>query len=113
MDLTEALINLLVAILIAATPTLVLVLRHYLGALEGKIKAEIGVEKFDLLVNFTSVLIRTAEQVFDLGDNEAKKQYVVDRVMSFAQANGIEVTQEQIEDIIEGILHEWQRDFSS
>lgn len=83
---------------------------RYLGTLGEKAKSE---EATGLLVILNSVieyLVRGAEQYLST-DGAEKKAWVAARAREYADEYNIRVTDEQIEDLIEGVLNEIESGF--
>ena len=73
-----------------------------------QVELEIGTVEYSILVDFTKRMIDAAEQSGVQGYIEnvgyVKKEWVMDKVTAFLEANGIAVDLDAIEDLIEGLV---------
>lgn len=69
------------------------------------IKGKIGEDKYTKLVDYTELAVRAAEQVYTPEQWESKKKYVLDCVTLKAEQIGIDMTQIDIENLIEGLVN--------
>ena len=70
------------------------------------LKGKIGEAKFDKLSMFAALAIRTAEQIFAPEQWQEKKNYVLNYVSQKAQEIGVNVSADDIENLIEGLVNE-------
>ena len=70
------------------------------------LRGKIGEAKFDKLSAFTALAIRTAEQIYTVEQWQEKKAYVLEYVSNKAQEIGINMSAEDIENLIEGLVNE-------
>lgn len=70
------------------------------------IKSKISAEKLLEIENYTRMAVRCAEQIFTPDEWKEKKAYVLDYISVKALDIGVEVTPEDIENIIEGCVNE-------
>lgn len=71
------------------------------------LKSKIGAQQYEKLLYFIKLAVRSAEQLFDASDNEEKKKYVLNAVKNMLETSlNINLTDEQLDTLIEGIVHE-------
>ncbi len=90
--------------------------RQYLPIVQARIESEIGSRNWETLQSMTRTLILAAEQVaaqMGLDTGEKKKAFVVDRLLALAAWSNIQVTREQLETLVEGVLKEIKRESTS
>ena len=58
-------------------------------------------KRYASLISMVEVAVRAAEQTIGAGQGEAKKQEVVEFVSKWMSDNGIEISQEQLSQLIE------------
>lgn len=67
------------------------------------IKSKINIENYKNFIDFAEKLVRAANQIFD--ENDEKKNYVFEKCLEWARMHGIDLTQSQIDAIIEGLVN--------
>lgn len=82
----------------------VVVFRYLIPQLSLKLKDS----KYANLVDFVEKAINAAESIYKLmsGSGEEKKQYVVEKVKEYIKSNGIKVTDDQVDMLIEAVFTE-------
>lgn len=70
------------------------------------IKGVVGEDKFAMLVELTAYAIRAAEQIYTPEQWAEKKAYVLKYVVEKAEEIGVELTADDIENLIEGLVNE-------
>lgn len=107
--MNEKLIDVLVQAAIVLIPLVAAViaywLRGYLKTLQDEVVIRIGQRNFDILVQFTGHAVNAAEQITGLDTGEKKKRYVSRVLLQFANDNGIQTSAQQMDTLIEGIVH--------
>lgn len=104
LDLNAVLINLVLAVLVAAIPVVVATARALVQRQLERLKLEIGERNYWLLQSFARDFVAAAEQT--LGEaNIDKKLYAVRMLTDLASNLGIAVTPEQIDALIEAAVH--------
>lgn len=104
LDLNAVLINLVLAVLVAAIPVVVATVRALVQQQLERLKLEIGERNYWLLQSFARDFVAAAEQT--LGEaNIDKKIYAVRMLTDLASNLGIAVTPEQIDALIEAAVH--------
>lgn len=104
-ELQEVLISAAILVLPVLAGLLVQVLQGYIKTLKEKAEGEIGKEKFDVMVSFVEILIRSAEQAVGLEGDQAKKDYVFNQLRFFADSIGFAISDEQLDALIEGVYN--------
>lgn len=69
------------------------------------IKAKIGENKYNTIVEYTELAVRSAEQLYTPEEWKEKKQYVLNYITNKAKEIGLDLTAIDIENIIEGIVN--------
>lgn len=69
------------------------------------IKEKIGAEKYEKAVEFCSVCIRSAEQVYSQEEWLLKKAYVLDLVSEYCNKIGLGLNEAEIDALIEGLVN--------
>ena len=85
--------------------------RPLIKALIERVEEQIGAEKYAMLLTWAYQLVETAEQTID--DNVDKKEYVINTLQKLAQDNGIEVTYEQLDILIESSVYQIKKSIAS
>lgn len=102
--------DIIIKALLALVPLVVTVLSYYLRGwiktLDEKARTEIGNEQYALLLTFAGIFIRSVEQTLGYDAPGAKKEAVVGMLLELANNNGIVISREQIEALIEGVYNE-------
>lgn len=70
------------------------------------IKSKVEAEKLSKIEEYTRLAVRCAEQIYTPEEWKIKKQYVLAYISTKAEEIGIEVSSEDLENIIEGIVNE-------
>ena len=70
------------------------------------IRTQIGSDKFDEIVTFTELAVRSAEQLFTPEQWAKKKEYVYNYISDLAAEYKIKLTPADIDILIEGIVNE-------
>jgi LL-H family phage holin len=109
--LTDAIMTALVALIPILAGILTFYLKGVLSAAEEKAKAEIGNEQFAMLLTFAGIFVRSVEQTIGLDNPQAKKQAVLELLQSVAADAGIEIRDEQLAALIEGVYNEIKQEF--
>lgn len=68
------------------------------------LKAKIGTDKYNTLVDFAMIVVRSAEKIYTPEQWEEKKAYAVQIVTDKSAELGLKITTEQINAIIEGCV---------
>lgn len=68
------------------------------------LKSKMGEAEYAKFIDFVKKLVRAANQVYD--DNNEKKEYVKNQALAWLQVNKIDLSDEQVEAIIEGLVNE-------
>lgn len=68
------------------------------------LKEKVGEAKYNQLADFVYTTVRAANQIFDA--NSDKKIYVKNQTLAWLKANKIDLSEEQIEAMIEGLVNE-------
>lgn len=102
----EALVSALVLVLLAAIPVIATVIRGLLQKLELEASNRIGEANWLATKDWASVLIKAAVQKAELVTNEQKKAFVMDHLRYFADEIGLDITDAQLDALIEGTLKE-------
>ena len=76
------------------------------------IKERIGQSKFDELQEYIEFAVRCAEQIFTIDEFKEKKEYVTNYVVRKAQELDIELTEKDIDILIEGIVNLVKHNYS-
>lgn len=79
--------------------------RIYLARLKEKVEQEIGEANLDAILTFAELFIRAAEQQFDLEEDEAKKAFVVGKLLALRDRYGLPLTDVEIADLVEGVYN--------
>ena len=98
--------NTFIELMSAACTIIVLVITSFLIPW---LKAKIGVEQWNLIRSKAETFVRAAKQIFsdDPKDNEAKKEYVVNKVTTVIQQMNISnISEDQVSDLIEGVYQQ-------
>jgi LL-H family phage holin len=70
------------------------------------LKKKVGEKKFDEIYNLVAIAVNAAEQIFNQPNmGEKKKEYVI----KFLEEKGIDITDEQIDALIEAVVYEINR----
>lgn len=69
------------------------------------LKGMIGEDKFALLISYITYAIHAAEQVYTPEQWQEKKNYVLDYVRNKAEEIGISLSDNDIENLIEGLVN--------
>lgn len=69
------------------------------------IKGKIGEDKYALIQTYTELAVRSAEQLYTEEEWKAKKNYVLNCVDDKLKEIGLELTEVEINNIIEGIVN--------
>lgn len=104
-ELRSVLIDAAILIIPVLTAIALRYLNQYLTLLGDKVEGEIGRDKYYLLYQFVETVIRAAEQITGLEGDEAKKEYVFNRLRGYADDLGLSISDEQLDALIEGIYH--------
>lgn len=106
----QEVMDLVIKAMLALVPIVVTILSYYLKGvivvLQEKVKAEIGNEQYATMITFAGIFVRAVEQTMGMAGGEAKKDAVIGLLVSLAEENGIAISEEQIEAIVEGIYNE-------
>lgn len=71
------------------------------------ISAKLNREQYETLILFIKSFVRAAEQIYGNENNSSKKKYVMTNVKKFMSSKlGVDLTDEQISDLIEGAVNE-------
>lgn len=70
------------------------------------LKGVIGEDKYAMLVDFTAFAVRAAEQMYSPEEWQKKKEYVKNYVYMKAAEIGIDLSEIDIENLIEGLVNE-------
>lgn len=73
------------------------------------IRNKIGADKFAKLEEYTDLAVRTAEMIFTIEEWKEKKEYVLEYVSGKAKEIGLDMSAEDINVLIEGIVNEVKR----
>jgi len=103
-QLVDALGNALVVLLPIVVTILAYWLRQYLNVLKVDLQGRIGERNYNLLTEFIRTTIQAAEQIYELETNEQKKAFAIKLVTGFVQQHQINLSAEQIDALIEGML---------
>jgi LL-H family phage holin len=109
--LTDAIMTALVALVPVLAAILTFYLKGVLAAAEEKTKAEIGNEQFAMLLTFAGIFVRSVEQTIGIDSPEAKKQAVLELLLSVVEDAGIQIRDEQLAALIEGVYNEIKQEF--
>lgn len=101
-NLLTALIAAFIVVIPVLAAIIVRLAKQYLATLDAKLKVEMKTDQYFLLQEMTELLIKSAEQMFT--DNSDKYEYALDTLGDFARDNGIPLTDDSAQDLIEGLL---------
>lgn len=66
------------------------------------LKAKYGQERINAMLQWVSIGVRTAEQLYSKNDGSAKRQYVID----FLNSKGYTIEKDKIDIVLEAYVHE-------
>lgn len=68
------------------------------------LKSKMGETEYAKFIDFVTKLVRSANQIYD--NNDEKKKYVLNYSLAWLQTHKIDLTEEQVNAIIEGLVNE-------
>lgn len=68
------------------------------------VKSRIGEEKYETILDFAEIVVRSAEKMFTVDEWAQKKAYAVNMVENKAKELGIDINEKEINAIIEGAV---------
>lgn len=68
------------------------------------VKSRIGEEKYETILDFAEIVVRSAEKMFTVDEWAQKKAYAVNMVQNKAKELGIDINEKEINAIIEGAV---------
>ena len=104
-ELLDTLAQALVLILPVVAGILTILLKGYLAQLGEKAEGEIGEQRLHHLLAFADIFIRSAAQTAGLDTDHARKSYVYDLLAKATDDLGIEVDEDQLNALIEGVYN--------
>ncbi len=104
-ELLDALVQAGALVIPILAGILVYYLKGYLEVLGEKAGEQIGADKLDTLLLFVEMTIRAAAQAVDLDTDDKRKDYVVAQVVNLVVELGLPLSEEQVDDLIEGIYN--------
>lgn len=75
------------------------------------IKSKVEAEKLAKIEEYTRLAVRCAEQIYTPEEWLRKKEYVLEYIAEKSEEIGIEVSAMDLENIIEGIVHEIKKEW--
>lgn len=69
------------------------------------LKSKIGENKYNEIVSYVEFAVRCAEKLYNTEQGKEKKQYVYSYILRKAKELDIELTEEDINILIEGVVH--------
>lgn len=73
------------------------------------LKNKINAQKLNAIIKYTEIAVRCAEQIFTSDEWREKKNYVLQYITTKAAKVGIDMSVEDIDNLIEGIVNEVKR----
>ena len=70
------------------------------------IRGKMGEDKWNRLQDYIAYAVRCAEQIYDKDQCEAKKNYVMSFIISKAQEIGLNISEKDIDLLIEAVVYE-------
>lgn len=105
-ELVQALIGAAVVLIPAIAGFVAYYLKGYIKQAEEKIKQEVGASQYSDLMEWAQIFIRAAEQKLGFEGDQVKKDFVSDALSSLAEDLGLQISDEQIDALIEGIYNQ-------
>ena len=73
------------------------------------LKTKVGEDRYVMIVDFAEIVVRSAEKIYTEQEWSEKKRYAVSLVTEKAKSIGLDISEAEINAIVEGAVHAVKR----